>query len=137
MFYNNINYKKNNNIYKKVDNLWSKVRTLTSLSSTGMDFFGYSVDISDNYAIIGAYGYDDTDLTDSGAAYIVERDDTGLWGDLYKLPLPTLISHDRYGYSVAISAESKYAAVGAIGNDDAGSSSGKVYIYKKNETEWI
>ena len=42
------------------------------------DYFGSSVSISGDYAVIGAYGVDDN-REDSGSAYIFERDSDGNW----------------------------------------------------------
>ena len=92
------------------------------------DFFGYSVAISESYAIVGAYREDDAGGTDSGKAYIF---DTITGNLLYTLDNPNAYdtsAEDRFGFSVAISES--YAIVGAQREDDAGGTeSGKAYIY--------
>ena len=92
------------------------------------DYFGYSVSISGNYAIVGAYGEDDAGGTDSGKAHIYNVTTGAL---LFTLNNPTAYStslNDNFGRSVAISGN--YAIVGAYPEDDAGGSdSGKAYIY--------
>jgi hypothetical protein len=97
-------------------------------STSTDDRFGWSVDISGNYAIVGAYYEDDSGGTDSGKAYIFNVTTGTL---LFTLNNPNTYStsaDDRFGYSVAISGN--YAIVGAPDEDDAGgTSSGKVYIY--------
>ena len=96
-------------------------------SETG-DYFGYSVSISSNYAIVGAYGENSAAGTDSGKAYIFDVTTGNL---LHTLDNPNAYDTsvlDRFGRSVAISGN--YAIVGAYTEDDAGGvSSGKAYIF--------
>jgi hypothetical protein len=93
------------------------------------DYFGTSVAISGNYAIVGAYGEDDFDGGSSGKAYIFDVT-TGLRVHTLDNPNAFGTSQDDYfGISVAISGN--YAIVGAILEDEAGGneSSGKAYIF--------
>ena len=102
-----------------------------SFGTASSDFFGFSVAISDSYAIVGAFG-EDTSATniESGRAYIYSTTTGAL---LYNLNNPNPVSTtraDRFGYSVAIS--DSYAVVGANGERTASpswSASGIVYIY--------
>ena len=97
-------------------------------STSGGDTFGYSVSISDNYAIVGAYREDDASGLDSGKAYIFDVT-TGALVHTLNNPNPYSTSaSDWFGESVAISGN--YAIVGAYKEDDAGGTqSGKAYIY--------
>ena len=92
------------------------------------DYFGYSVAISESYAIVGAYQEDDAGGIESGKAYIFS---TATGQLLYTLDNPNAYStsaSDNFGRSVAISES--YAIVGAYAEDDAGgASSGKAYIF--------
>ena len=92
------------------------------------DQFGYSVDISGNYAIVGAYFEDDAGGFSSGKAYIFNVTTGAL---LHTLDNPNAYStsaDDRFGWSVAISGN--YAIVGAHWEGDAGGTdSGKAYIF--------
>ena len=86
------------------------------------DRFGYSVAISSNYAIAGAYGEDYASGTSSGKAYIFDVSDGSL---LYTLDNPTPSSDDEFGRTVSIS--DTHAIVGAYG--DGSTNSGKAYIF--------
>jgi len=105
------------------------------------DYFGISVAISGDYAIVGAYAEDDADGSASGKAYIFDVTTGAL---LYTLDNPTAYgtsAGDRFGGAVAISGN--YAIVGAEMEDDAvafenddgdeefivGFDSGKAYIF--------
>jgi len=92
------------------------------------DQFGWSVSISESYAIVGAYLEDDAGGTSSGKAYIYSTSTGNL---LYTLDNPNAYdtsAGDNFGRSISISES--YAIVGAIYEDDAGgTTSGKAYIY--------
>lgn len=91
------------------------------------DWFGYSVAIDGNHAIIGA-----PDVNDStGAAYIYEFNN-GSWTQMAKLTaFDGGEAGDYFGNSVSISAE--YAVVGAVGDDDY---MGAAYLFKNIDSNW-
>ena len=99
------------------------------------DFFGYSVAMSGNYAIVSCINEDEPGGTQSGKAYIFNV----TTGDLvYTLDNPNAFGtsqSDSFGTSVAISGN--YAIVGASSEDDAGGlSSGKAYVFKTTVGDW-
>ena len=107
------------------------LRTLNDPNAYGTssgDQFGYSVAISGNYAIVGAYTEDDASGSDSGKAYIFNVT-TGALVHTLNNPNPYGTSaFDRFGYFVAISGN--YAIVSAYNEDDAGgTASGKAYVF--------
>ena len=96
------------------------------------DYFGHSVAISGNYAIVGASQEDDAVGAYSGKAYIFSTSNS--WANTtleHTLDNPDpdgASAYDRFGSSVAISGN--YAIVGAYGEDDAGgTNSGTAYIF--------
>ncbi|MBF0451308.1 MAG: FG-GAP repeat protein [Candidatus Magnetomorum sp.] len=96
------------------------------------DFFGYSVSISGDYAIVGAYGVQYRGEK-SGAAYIFERHGDQ-WRQLIKLAPSDGSQNDYFGRSVSISGE--HVIIGAIGKDDFGQDSGAAYIFKRSGYYW-
>ena len=106
-------------------------------ATSALDYFGYSVAISGNYAIVGAYGEDDAavDGTSSGKAYIFNVTTGALVHTLHNPNAYATSALDYFGYSVAISGN--YAIVGAYGEDDGGSSSGKVYVFDTQSGELL
>ena len=97
--------------------------------STGTnDFFGFSVDISGNYCIVGAYKEGDAGGNQSGKAYIFDVISGALLFTLANPNSSGTSAGDNFGYSVAISGN--YCIVGAP-NEDTGShqSSGSIYIF--------
>jgi hypothetical protein len=106
------------------------VHTLNNPNAFGTsasDSFGWSVAISSNYAIVGAYQEDNTGNNDSGKAYIFNVTTGALLNTLDNSG-----DGDQFGWSVAISDD--YAVVGARFDDTGGTNSGKAYIYKNDRS---
>ncbi|KAL7447946.1 hypothetical protein ACHAXS_000113, partial [Conticribra weissflogii] len=78
------------------------------------DHLGYSVAISGDTALLGAYR-DDDNGSDSGSAYVFVRNGTG-WVQMAKLVADDGAAGDRFGRSVAIMDDT--ALVGALGDCD-------------------
>ncbi|MBN1256229.1 MAG: hypothetical protein JXA52_00835 [Planctomycetes bacterium] len=105
---------------------------LTASDGADYDYFGCSVSLSGEYAIIGA-GSDDTGGYNYGSAYIFKRDGTS-WLEEDKLTASDGAFGDYFGKSVSISGD--YAIAGAMFNDDHGSNSGSAYIFKRTGSTW-
>ena len=75
--YNNSNnYRGAAYIFELSSETWTQKHKLVLSVRTDYAFFGSSVSITENYAIVGAFGNDDY----KGAAYIFERGSDGNWG---------------------------------------------------------
>ena len=99
--------------------------------TSAYDYFGYSVAISGNYAIVGASLEDDASGISSGKAYIFDVTTGQLKWTLDNPNVYGTSKDDSFGYSVAISGN--YAIVGAYAEDDVSettSNSGKAYIFQ-------
>ncbi|NQU24571.1 MAG: FG-GAP repeat protein, partial [Candidatus Nealsonbacteria bacterium] len=93
----------------------NEVYKLTASDAESDDYFGSSVAISGNIAIVGAYA-DDDGGTDSGSAYLF---DVATGDELYKLTASDARSGDRFGLSVAISGDKAIVGTSASGTDGA------------------
>ena len=111
---------------------WGNEQQLTAYDGSAYDYFGNSVSISGDYAIVGAWG-DDVAGIDRGSAYIFYRSGTN-WIEQAKLTAPDGMDEDLFGYSVSISGD--YAIVGSHYDDDNGSESGSAYIFYRSGTNW-
>ena len=114
-----------------VDN-WGELKKLIALDAAAYDFFGYSVAISGDTAVVGAYGSYDGGFG-SGSAYVFRRDQGGVdnWGQLKKLTASDAAAGDSFSYSVAISGDT--AVVGARYDDDGGNDSGSAYVFQRDQ----
>ena len=106
---------------------------ITAADGDTLDSFGWSVSISGDYAVVGAFKDDDNGLN-SGSAYIFRRAGTS-WIEEAKLLPSDVAAGDQFGLSVSISGD--YAVVGAQYDDDNGLNSGSAYIFKRAGTSWI
>jgi hypothetical protein len=112
---------------------WIERAKLTASDGAAWDYFGYSVAIDGNTAIVGAYGDDDKGYY-SGSAYIFSFDGIQ-WVEQAKLTAADGVESDYFGESVAI--EGNTAIVGAYGDGDKGNSSGSVYIFTLDGSQWM
>ena len=108
----------------------TQIAKLLAGDAEATDYYGWSVSISGDYAIIGAYE-EDAGATGAGAAYIFKHTGTS-WVQEAKLQASDAEASDRFGYSVAISGD--YAIVGASGEDTGGVNVGAAYIFKRTGT---
>jgi hypothetical protein len=100
-------------------------KLLASDGSAGRDFFGSSVAVSGDVAVIGANDDDDNGFG-SGSAYVYRYDGTG-WVEEQKLLASDGTFNDHFGGSVAVSRD--VAVIGAFFDDDNGDDSGSAYVY--------
>ena len=106
---------------------WGGSLTLTRTQT--YDYFGHSVAIYNNYAIVGAWGHDANGELSAGAAYIFERQSNGSWTQKQKLIASDKQEGDNFGKSVAI--YNNYAIVGAPWEDANGVKyAGAAYIFE-------
>ncbi len=111
---------------------WDQVAKLTASDGAADDAFGYSVAISGDTIVVGAY-QDDDNGSDSGSAYVFGRNQGGAdaWGQVAKLLASDGADNDYFGRSVAISGDT--VVVGANQDDDNGSDSGSAYVFQRNQ----
>ncbi len=112
-------------------NRWGQVKKLLVSDGVAGDNFGNSVAVSGNTIVVGAYRDDDSG-SGSGSVYIFERNQSGSnkWGQVIKLLASDGAAGDEFGDSVAVSGNT--VVVGADRDDDNGTNSGSIYIFKPN-----
>ena len=101
----------------------AQLAKLIASDGAGGDWFGWSVDISGDTAIIGA-PHDDNIFPNCGSAYLF---DTTTGAQIAKLSASDREPEDQFGISVAISGN--IAIIGAFGDDDLGNSAGSAYLF--------
>jgi len=119
-------------VFKRDGTTWTQEAKLLASDGADGDYFGCSVSIDGDYALIGAYG-DDDNGDYSGSAHVFKRDGT-TWTQEAKLLASDGAYTDCFGCSVSIDGD--YALIGAIGDDDNGASSGSAYVFKRTGTSW-
>jgi hypothetical protein len=117
-------------IFKRDGASWTEQQKLIASDGAAGDYFGCSVAIDGDYAIVGAVS--DNDHGDyTGSAYIFKRDSAGTWTEQAKLTAQNGAAGDSFGTSVAIDGD--YTLVGAYADD---SFTGSAYIFEKPGSEW-
>ncbi|MCP4123160.1 MAG: hypothetical protein GY751_15510 [Bacteroidetes bacterium] len=116
---------------------WSiNTRILFTASVRGdVDFYGCRVAISsDGLTIVTGATETDAIGSRSGAAYIYKW--TGSAWEETKLTASDGTAQDLFGDGVSISSDGNTIVIGAVGDDDKGSGSGSIYVYKWNGSSW-
>ncbi len=119
-------------IFRKSAEQWVQQQRLFKPMKAVGDSFGFDVDISGQYVIVGA-PRDNIKGNDSGAAFIYKDDGlgfthlrtlgAGLFGDI----------NDQYGAAVAISSDPEHGSVAVVGawmDDETGANAGAAYVYR-------
>lgn len=118
-------------IYVLIDNIWTQEATLISADGSTDDFFGSSVAISSDYAIVGAPGKEINGKIEQGKIYIFKRLGN-TWIQLTDMVASDGLQQDHFGHSVSLSGD--YAIVGANGKNGY---KGCAYVFARNGDTWI
>ena len=107
----------------------SRIARITSPSNEGNEFFGLTVDLSDNILVVGAPRSNANGYQSSGAAYVFRINNDKTISHLAKLSNPAGQANDQFGYALNVSGN--IIAIGAndyqpfLGNGDHG-----VFLYQ-------
>ena len=113
---------------------WVEEAKFTASDGEGGEYFGYSVSLSGDRALIGAYNDSQNGIGSVGSAYIFYHDGS-TWVEEAKLTDGTGVGYHRFGWSVSLSGE--YALIGSYSDEDLGPSSGSAYIFRYDGADWL
>jgi hypothetical protein len=128
-------------LFRNVGGNWVEEANLTGSTSGMGDRFGRSCDISGDYAAVGAH-LNDGIGTDSGAAYIFERDDNGTPGNLADDTWPeaaALIPSDTHPgqlFGRSVDVDGNLMIVGASQDISNGVKGGAAYLFFRTGSGW-
>lgn len=108
---------------------WSQEQKLVASDAAPTNWFGFSLWLDGDVAILGAHFAD----ADSGKAYIFRRSGTVWTEEAILLGSDTALG-DHFGLAVAI--EGDRALVGARRDDDNGMDSGSAYLFERQGGAW-
>ena len=97
------------------------------------DLMGYSVDLSQDVILAGAYN-DRNHWGSAGSAYAYRWNGT-FWTEEQRILPPDAYIGDLFGWSVAIDADT--AVIGARWDDDRGADSGSAYVFTHSGSQWF
>lgn len=147
-------------VFTRAANNWSQQAYIKASNARANAYFGTSLSLSaagDTLAISSfeessyATGVDgdqnDTSAPGSGAVYVFERN-ASVWSQQSYLKASNTESNDRFGYNICLSASGNTLAVGATGEDSAGtglfanqadnsaSGAGAAYVFGRSASSW-
>ena len=108
---------------------WGEVAKLTASDGAAGDQFSWlAAAISGHAVVVGAF-WDDDGGSDSGSAYVFERDRGGPnnWGEVAKFTTSDAATNDRFGHSVAISGDTSVG--GAYLDNVSAIDDGPAYVF--------
>ena len=120
---------------------WQELATLTASDAATDDSFGFSVAVSGDTAVVGAYSDEHAGGASDGSAYIFVRSGppvSEVWTQQAKLTASDAAANDQFGNSVAISGDT--VVVGSHFDDlvnDSFMSEGSAYVFVRFGTVWI
>jgi hypothetical protein len=113
--------------FTRAGTAWTQQAKLEAADSTKDDFFGHSVALSGDTAIIGAFG-DKVIDTNSGSSYVFTRLGTS-WTEQSKVTPLDAAKGDKFGSSVALAGD--MAIIGAQFDDEGGLvDRGAAYVFE-------
>lgn len=116
-------------VFVRTDSGWSQQAKLIAGDVDSLDYFGCSVSVDGDLALIGSYW----DRSRRGSAYIFARNGN-TWTQQAKLIDPDGRSEDNLGLQVCLSGTT--ALVAAATDDDLGNASGSVFVFTAEDTTW-
>lgn len=119
-------------VFTRTAGVWSQQAKLTASDGVSYHFFGSSVAVLGDTAVIGTPGDDDNGSW-SGSAYVFTRA-AGVWGQQTKLTADDTDVGDQFGTSVALAGET--AVIGAKGDNHAGNYTGSAYVFTQTMGTW-
>ncbi|NBO38434.1 hypothetical protein EBU99_07605 [bacterium] len=149
-------------VYRRSGTQWAQEAYVKAVNADVSDYFGWSVALSGETLVVGAFLEDsnqttitngaaassDNSASSSGAVYVYRRSGTQ-WAQEAYVKAANADAVDYFGYSVALSGDA--LAVGAIyedsnqntisngvgaSSDNSASSAGAVYVYRRSGTTW-
>ncbi len=147
-------------VFTRSGTTWSQQAYIKASNTNAYDYFGHSVALAadGNTLAVGAYREDsnatgvngnqnNNSAGNAGAVYVFTRSGT-TWSQQAYIKASNTGADDRFGYSVALSADGNALAVGAIleasnatgvngnQNDNSAYDAGAVYVFTRSGTTW-
>ena len=112
---------------------WAETAVLQPSDGVDDDFFGASVSLSGDRAIIGSIRHDGSE-NDEGAVYVFEYDGMN-WVEQQKITGQNPANGVEFGKEVSLDGD--WMVVSALNESVGASNFGAVYVYHHNGIEWV
>jgi hypothetical protein len=108
---------------------WVLAQQLSDLTPSNYEYYGTSVAISGDQAVVGAYGGYDAGWM-AGAAHIYRRDTNGSWNLVQTVLASDPVPGENFGNSVAIDGD-----LVIVGTQKKDGNKGAAYIYRRDSND--
>ncbi|SHI10274.1 hypothetical protein [Ferrimonas marina] len=121
-------------LFRLEDEQFQPVARLTQSQGQDQDLFGIAVALSGDRVLIGASG-EDSQGTDSGAAYLFDSEDGQQWQQRARLLAEDAARYDRFGNAVSLDHQHLLIAASQA---DLGPAldAGAAYLYHQRDEQW-
>ncbi len=126
-------------VFVRRGGVWSQQAYLKASNTESGDLFGEAVAISGDTIVVGAKDEDsgsgdpsDNTQKSAGAVYVFSRDGS-TWSPQAYLKSPNPELDDRFGFSVAVSADT---IVVGVPLEDGGATGGSVFVFARSGATW-
>jgi hypothetical protein len=121
-------------VFKNNSGIWEQIGEDINGEAIG-DLFGWSINISNDGSVLAA-GAPSNDGNGNSSGHVrVFQNNSGAW-DQVGDDIDGEASYDISGSSVSLSSDGFVVAIGAIWNDENGTSSGHVRVFQNNSGIW-
>ncbi len=115
---------------------WTQQARLTAQDGASFDYFGWSVALDGDYALVGAVYGPGSVNPDQGAAYVFVRGGNGTWSQQARLNAGDGQAQSQFGAAVAIDGQT--ALIGAYKHEVVRpfGKTGAAYVFVRNGAAW-
>lgn len=115
---------------------WGLHQVLVPSDGAIADAFGVAVAISGDVLVVGSPNVDD-EGDGKGAAYVFERDGSGVWIEQQKVFGSSVQIGDGFGSEVAVDGSTFVVGVPRAEAEGGGTDSGEAFVFERVGTSWI
>jgi hypothetical protein len=116
-------------VFVRTAGAWSQQQKLTAGDGAAGQWFGWSVALDGDTALVAAY----RDNAGAGAVYAFQRTE-GVWSERQKLTASDAEAGDAFGSALALSGDAAFAT--APFDDDRGGDAGAAYFFERAGGVW-
>jgi hypothetical protein len=120
-------------VFRRSGSTWVQEARLVASDGAAGDFFGISVAIEGDTAVVGSYSDDIGATLNRGSVYVFTRTD-GQWTQQAKIVAADGAADDFFGFSVALSGD--LLAVGSYLDNVTLTDQGSVYLFRGAGSAW-
>ena len=108
---------------------------ITASDGAEYDRFGFSVSVSGNTLVVGAY-IDDDNGQNSGSVYVYTRPSADeSFGNEQKITASDGVAFDLFGQSLSVDGDTLVVGANEDDDDNNGQNSGSVYVYRRSSAD--